>query len=42
MKKKKVNKTNFRSCWTHKFINKVIPDKRNKKPKHKKRDLSVD
>lgn len=37
MSKKNIYKK-FRigDSWTHKFVNKVIPDKRNKKPKHKK------
>lgn len=39
-KKNKTKKSKVRTLWTHKFVNKVIPDKRNKKPKHKKRDLS--
>ncbi len=33
MKKKKRNK--IRTLWTYIHINKVIPDKRNKKPRHK-------
>lgn len=33
---KKVKKSKIRTLWTHKFINKVIPDKRKKKEKHKK------
>lgn len=34
--KNKIKKSKIRTLWTYKFINKVIPDKRNKKPKHKK------
>lgn len=37
MSKSKVIKSKIRTLWTHKFVNKVIPDKRKKKDKHKKK-----
>ena len=33
--KRKEKEPKVRTLWTHRFINKVLPDKRKKKPKHK-------
>lgn len=33
--KMKKKKGKIRTCWTHRYHNHYIPDKRNKKPRHK-------